>query len=354
VGKGPPDSGGIAAFVEMLLATDAARSRDARFLNVAHGESRQGGRLAAGNVRRTIADARALWRAAGDRDIVHIHSALAPFVTMVRAGVLALVARARGCRVVIHAHGGRVQLWLTGPVRRLLARLALAGADRIVAVSEGGRDALARALGPDRVVLVDNGVDPEVFRPGDGSFDPPRILYVGLLTPRKGVLDLFGACDLLRDRGIDHELWAVGGAPDEGPAAEAEVRAAAGPQVQLLGTRSHEEMPAMYRQADVFCLPSWWEAMPLSVLEAMASGLPVVATTVGDVARIVDDGVTALLVPPRNPERLADALAALLCDPARRRSMGEAGRRRVTSSFTVTATGKAMDVIYSALEARPR
>ena len=89
----------------------------------------------------------------------------------------------------------------------------------------------------------------------------------------------------------------------------------------LLGTRPPEEMPAVYAAADVFCLPSWWEAMPLSVLEAMAAGLPVVATDVGDVGRDrVDDGETGFVVPPRRPEQLAACAAqTLLEDPALRR-----------------------------------
>ncbi len=112
-------------------------------------------------------------------------------------------------------------------------------------------------------------------------------------------------------------------------------------------------MPAAYAEADVFCLPSWWEAMPLSVLEAMASGLPVVATEVGDVPRLVEDGRTGFVVPSRDPQSLANALAKLLSDPALARSMGAAGRARADERFSSTVTVRNVAQLYSELRPGP-
>jgi len=89
--------------------------------------------------------------------------------------------------------------------------------------------------------------------------------------------------------------------------------------------------------------------MPLSVLEAMASGLPVVASDVGDVARVVLDGVTGLVVPPQEPHLLASALSSLLGDPVRRQSMGAAGRGRVVSDFSASSVLAAVSEIYDQL-----
>jgi len=349
VGKGAPDRGGIPTFLDTLLGSRLARDHDVRFLNVAHSDIPEGGRASLNNVRRTVRDAVAVWRQAKGCDIVHIHSALAPAVTVVRAAVLALAGRARGCSVVVHAHGGNIQFWLTTPLRRLLLRVAMLPANRVVAVWTAGEDSLRQVLPGDRVMLIDNGV-PVDGRPGqEGDHEPPRILYVGLLTPRKGVLDLLAASRLLRDRGVPHEMWLLGGTPDEGPAAEAEVRAGLDGSARLLGTRAPEEMPAEFAAADVFCLPSWWEAMPLSVLEAMAAGLPVVATDVGDVARAVADGVTGSVVPVQNPEKLADALEPLLRDPELRRRQGAAGRARVVEMFSAEVTARQVSALYDEL-----
>jgi glycosyltransferase involved in cell wall biosynthesis len=218
-----------------------------------------------------------------------------------------------------------------------------------VAVWTAGRDKLCTVLPEERVELIDNGVPVEAYARTPTGHDVPRVLYVGLLTPRKGVVDLLTAARLLRDREIPHELWLLGGTPDEGPTAEAEVRAALDGTARLLGTRPPEEMPAAFAEADVFCLPSWWEAMPLSILEAMAAGLPVVATDVGDVARAVEHGVTGLVVPAHDPEGLAEALATLLADPDLRRRMGAAGRERATTRFSSGVTARQVSALYAGL-----
>jgi glycosyltransferase involved in cell wall biosynthesis len=349
VGKGAPDRGGIPTFLETLLGSRLAQDHDVRFLNVAHAGTPEGGHVTLGNLRRTFRDALAVWRQARGCDIVHIHSALAPTVTVLRAALLAVGGRARGCAVVVHAHGGNIQSWLTTPLRRLLLRLAMLPAHRVVAVWTAGEQALRRVLPEGRVLLIDNGVPVEGRPQQEGDHEPPRILYVGLLTPRKGVLDLLAASRLLRERGVDHETWLLGGTPDEGPAAEAEVRAGLDGSARLLGTRAPGEMPAEFAAADLFCLPSWWEAMPLSVLEAMAAGLPVVATDVGDVGRAVADGVTGHVVPVRDPEKLADALEPLLADQELRRRMGKAGRERVVEMFSSEVTAAAVSDLYDQL-----
>jgi glycosyltransferase involved in cell wall biosynthesis len=195
------------------------------------------------------------------------------------------------------------------------------------------------------VYLVENGVDVARFTmAGDGAaskMGPLRILYVGILTARKGVLDLLIASDRLDARGLVHEVVLVGGSPDEGAASAEEVVVAAGAReerVRMSGPKSLAEMPVVYRDADVFCLPSWWEAMPLSLLEAMAAGLPVVVTDVGDVNRIVDHGVNGLVVPPRDPDALVTALADLLGDAGRRRRLGREGRNAVAARWNAERT----------------
>ncbi|MBN9110147.1 MAG: glycosyltransferase family 4 protein [Pseudonocardia sp.] len=354
VGKSYPDRGGIPTFLEMLRGGALAERHDVRLLNVAHDGVRQGGKFTTGNIGRTVRDALDVRKHGRRADVVHIHSALAPAVTVVRAGLLALAGRSRGCTVVVHAHGGNIQTWLTTPLRRAIMRLAMAPAHSVVAVWTAGENALREVLPAGKVTLIDNGVPLDrVPEPGPPN-DPPRILYVGLLTPRKGVLDLVEASRILRERGADHELHLLGGAPDEGPEAEAAVRDNLPPWVTLLGTRDPADMPAEYAAADIFSLPSWWEAMPLSILEAMAGGLPVVGTDVGDIGRAIDDGVTGRVVPVQDPEKLADALEPLVRDVAVRREMGAAGRRRVEEHFAADVTARNLDRLYQDLDHRKR
>lgn len=354
VGKGAPDRGGIPSFLEVLRLGPVAKEHDVTFLNVAHASTPQGGEPSLANIGRTLRDAWRVWRSAAGHDIVHIHSALAPMVTVLRAGLLALAGRARGAVVIVHAHGGNIETWLTSRRNRVVMRLAMLPARRVVAVWTAGHRALTLALGSHRVALIDNGVEAERYAAPARRHEPPRVLYVGLLTPRKGVLDLIGASQTVTAEGMAHELWLLGGTPDEGPEAAEPVLAAARGHAELLGTRDPDQMPAVYAAADAFCLPSWWEAMPLSVLEAMAAGLPVVATDVGDVSRLVQDGVTGFVVAKQSPDELAAALRTLLADPDLMRSMGLAGRERVEQHFSSRNTARAVcDVYAEALEAKP-
>jgi glycosyltransferase involved in cell wall biosynthesis len=346
VGKGAPDRGGIPTFLQTLRTSELAQRHDITFLNVAHSGTPEGGKISTGNIRRTLHDAWRIFRLGRSHDIVHIHSALAPAVTVARGGILTLAGRLSGCAVIMHAHGGNIETWLTTPSRRRLMRWAMAPARRVVAVWSAGERALVDTLGPERVRLIDNGVpEPNLPRAVE-SFDPPRLLYVGLLTPRKGVVDLITASRMLQDEGVRHELRLLGGVPDEGPEAAEPVHAAAEGHATLLGTRKPEEMPQAYVDADVFCLPSWWEAMPLSILEAMEGGLPVVASDVGDVSRVVQDGITGYVVPSKSPEKLAEALRPLLMDDDLRRQMGAASKARVAAHFSASVTARAVDDLY--------
>ena len=350
VGKGPPDRGGISAFIGALLDGPLAARHELRFCNLTRDAKREAGRFTTANVARTLTDARAVWREAAGADVVHIHTALVPAVTLMRAGSLAAAARARGVPVVLHAHSGWVERWITTSAKRAYARAMLAGVNHVVTMSNPSADAIAAAIGRSKVTVLDNWVDLEAFAPAPPTDRVTRVLFAGLLTPRKGLGDLLRACAALATGGVEHELLIAGGTPDEGASAEDGVRGIACPTARYLGPLPHEDMAALYRDADVFCLPSWFEAMPLSILEAMASGLPVVATTVGDIPRLVDDGVTGILVPPNDPAALAQALRELVADPERRRQMGKAGRRRAEELFDGSATLRALDELYTQFE----
>ena len=351
VGKGPPDRGGIPTFMRMLVESGLTSQHQVRFLNLARTEEPQGGRLTWHNVTRLLADAVAVWRGATGCDVVHLHSALAPSVTALRAAVLGAVARARGCRVLVHAHGGLVLAWMDRPSRRWLLRLALSPAHRVLAVSAALERALATAAGRSRIGLLRNGVDTGTYHPEPAENVVPSVLYVGLLTPRKGLLDLFSASRILERRGVKHELVLVGGTPNEGGHAESKVRGAAPGTAHLLGEKDSSELPSLYRHADIFCLPSWWEAMPLSLLEAMASGLPAVVSDVGEIPNMVAPE-TGVLVPPRQPEQLADALEALITDSELRSRMGAAARRRAVEHFALTTMVAELSMVYDELAAQ--
>jgi glycosyltransferase involved in cell wall biosynthesis len=203
-------------------------------------------------------------------------------------------------------------------------------------------DSIAEVVSHRDARTIYNGVDTALFNPeGRDDHAIPVVIFAGLLTRRKGVVDLIDASADLRARGIEHRLVLAGGRPDEGDDEETLVRDSAMGDEEFLGAVPHESMPALFRDADIFCLPSWWEAMPLSILEAMSAGLPVVATTVGQVPNIVGPDV-GRLVEPKQPHALAEALAELLVDGELRRELGATGRQRVLERHSVSSTVEAI------------
>src|SRR5207245_9509267 len=151
VGKGQPDRGGIAAFLVDLQKGDLQLRHELRFLNLYREGDRAGGRLTTANVRRTVRAAGRVFRAARAAELVHIHSALVPLMTLARVGWLTLAARLAGARVLVHVHSGMVEPWLARRSHRILARMALAAAERVVTVSSGTDVALEPARDGDRV-----------------------------------------------------------------------------------------------------------------------------------------------------------------------------------------------------------
>lgn len=175
------------------------------------------------------------------------------------------------------------------------------------------------------------GVDTVRFRPASTRVDrdvaaPLRVLTVGRLVPVKGMPLLVDAVAALVHRGFPVALTVVGAGPLLEPLRE-DVRARGlDDVVRLLGPVSQDELPALYREADVFCLPSFNEGIPVVLMEAMATGLPVVTTAITGIPELVVHHRTGLLVTPGRADLLAAALAELARDPALSRRLGEQAR----------------------------
>jgi len=198
---------------------------------------------------------------------------------------------------------------------------------------------------PDRLTLVPCGVDAGTFRPVDkdetrrelGLSDRPTVMYVGRLVPRKGVDTLVEAFALLPGR-LDARLVIVGGEPGGSPEADRLSTLArelgVAKRVAFAGSRPQGELYRYYGAADAAVTVPHYEPFGMTPLEAMACATPVVGACVGGIKTSVADGETGYLVPPRDPEALAGRLSLLLSDPALRRRMGHAARRRIEDHYT--------------------
>lgn len=229
------------------------------------------------------------------------------------------VARRLGLPCVVKVHGSDLNVMANSTLRRRQISWALRRADGVVAVSRALADkAVALGAQPASTQVIYNGVDGALFALGSRAearqrlglpAGVPFVLYVGNLKASKGCLELIDAFPAVLRSQPQAQLGYVGSGPCR---AELQQRAAAhacSGSVHLPGTVPHRQLGDWFRAADVLCLPSYNEGVPNVVLEAMASGTPVVATRVGGIPEVVPD-YAGVLVPPRDVAALADALIA--------------------------------------------
>jgi phosphatidyl-myo-inositol alpha-mannosyltransferase len=262
--------------------------------------------------------------AAAELDIVHIHCPLAPMLP------LAALRAAEGRPVVGMFHAtARANLGyqLFQPLlRREFARITLP-----VAVSEPARRFVSRYF-PAAYHLLPNGVDLERFSPSAAPALPsdgrPAILALGRLDPRKGVEHLIDALPRVA-RALGSVRLIVAGDGPRRARLERRARTTAPGMVEFLGAVPRERTPGLYAAADCLCAPAVRnESFGIVLLEAMASGRPVVASDLSGYGLVVRHGETGWLVPPADPRALAEALVRVLGDAAAARAMGAAGHER--------------------------
>jgi len=292
-------------------------------------------------------------------DIVHSHfwmSGLAAVPATREAGV-PLIHTFHALGVVKRRHQGTND---TSPADRLrLERALCRDVTHVIATcTDEVRELSGMRLPPHRVSVVPCGVDVAAFSP-DGPVAVrrgPRLLIAGRLVERKGVDDAIRALALVPDA----ELVVAGGPVAEDLDVDPEVarlrrvaaRCGVEERVLFLGRVSRAAMPALLRSADLVLAVPWYEPFGIVPLEAMACARPVVACAVGGLADTVLDGRTGLLVPPRDPGRLAEALNRLLADPALRRAFGDAGLARARARYSWDHVAARTEAVYERVDSR--
>jgi phosphatidyl-myo-inositol alpha-mannosyltransferase len=279
-------------------------------------------------------------------DVAHYHEPLLPTLPM-------LVLRAhRGANVgTFHSSSERSPAY--DFARPLLAR-SFRRLHACIAVSEPARD-FANRYFPGDYTIVPNGVDTTRFHPGLEPLSALRspgkstILFVGRLDRRKGLPTLLEAFARLRGERADMRLVIVGDGPLRSTC-ERYVARRALPDVDLLGFVDVPTLPRCYASADIFCAPATGqESFGIVLLEAMASGVPVVASAIAGYSRVVQHGRHGLLVPPKDATGWAHAIAALIDDSATRRQMGCAGVQAAARYDWDAVAVEVLDVYEQAL-----
>lgn len=260
------------------------------------------------------------------RGVVHVHNHLgcsSGTVTM-------LAAELAGLPFSLTLHGPEV----FEDAARWRLDVKIARARATICISEDGRaKALRHAAAADRarVAMIPCGVTLKAYASAarGASTDARGLLFVGRLVPRKGAAVLIESLALLRAAGRDVVLDIAGDGPERDRLAALAAERGLGGAVRFLGPLDEADVARALGEADILVVPSLSEGLPAVIMEAMASGLPVVASAIDAIPELVRDGQTGRLVPPGDPVRLAAAIADFLDSPELARRMGDAGQRLV-------------------------
>ena len=364
IGPSPPPYGGVATFTQMVLSSQLCE----QFHLVPFDIARRSHRGEAWAKLRTVNIVQGLVhslhlavRMLSERpDVVHVP--ITSWWAFWKGVSFMVIARAFGARVVAHLHGAMFDQYYQGshPWVRRIIRQSLGIAEVVIVLSEHWSHFVEREIAPRAsVVIVPNGIDRhrvdciQASLPGDdGRYSRGKVSIAGRLEQRKGTDELAHAMMLVIQEVPAAHLDVVGQWTTQ------EDRAAFTDTCRRLGIASHvaisgavpnEEVLRCLARASVFALPSHCENLPIAVIEAMASGLPVVATPVGGIPEMVEDGVTGFLVPVNDHQALAERLVQLLQSPELCRSMGCAGRARFEERYSADVVIQRLAEIYATL-----
>lgn len=286
------------------------------------------------------------------RQLIHEHQIQVIHTNSTNTALAARLARgSMPLPVIASAHGA----WTSWRKPVVAGILALSARRTVGCSLTMTRDLLRHGLPAQRALTIHNGIPVRPDGREDATRgacraelgipdDAPLVLCVGRLAEVKGFGYLLSAMPELLARQPETRLCIAGDGPLQDDLAAQIERLGLGERVRLLGRRSDVER--LLSAADVFCQPSLYEAFPLAVIEAMAMGLPVVSTRVGGIPELVLHEETGYLVPSRSPEALSEKLAALIAEPERRQRMGQAGRARALSQFTLAQMTTSFENLY--------
>jgi colanic acid/amylovoran biosynthesis glycosyltransferase len=281
-----------------------------------------------------VAEAVLVWDWCRKNDVRHVHAHFANVGSDVAMLTARLGGTDRGWSWSFTMHGA-TEFFDIG-AHRLAAKTK--DARFVACISDFCRSQLMKMVPREHwgsLEIVHCGVDPDVYRHVVRRRDPGTpmsMLCVGRLVSDKGQALLIEAIPLLAERGIPTTLTLVGDGPDRKALERVARDLGVAELVTFAGAVGQDDIMRYYVEADVFCLPSFAEGVPVVLMEAMATGLPVVSTLIAGIGELVEQGVSGWLARPGRAELLVEALS-LLADPDVRNMMGEQGRQRVVASY---------------------
>ncbi|MYM41659.1 glycosyltransferase family 4 protein [Duganella qianjiadongensis] len=342
IGPSPSAKGGIATVIGTLLRVGYERDGHCRFIQT---------HISAGLVRKAWVALWALLRvtclmATGQVALLHAH--VASEASFWRKAIFIRVAQFFGCPVIFHLHSGEFRVFLEqrmSPGQRKFAVALMRRVDYALVLSDDAAQLLS-GIGVRNIELLPNPI--EINRVSPARQTSSEILFLGRLDNKKGVYDLLRAFKYVRDQ-VPEARLILGG---EGEVAQVrELATALGilNAVELPGWVNEAQRSVLLARAAVFVLPSHFEQMPMTVLEAMVAGVPVVATRVGGVPCMLENGACGKLVDVADLDALASAITGLLVDRPAAQAMAERAHQRVLKEYEAGVVLSRLQERYAAL-----
>jgi glycosyltransferase involved in cell wall biosynthesis len=289
------------------------------------------------------------------REVSALHAHVASRSSFLRKSVFIMSSFVAGKPVIFHLHGGEFMQYYAqecGPLRKWLIRFILDHCAVVVVLSRAWQVILARITKSRNVVCIPN---PVLFQTPNKLRSPREsrtLLFLGRVKKEKGLYDLFEAVAKLSIQFPDLRIFAGGDGNIKELSEHAGQLRIQG-RVTFFGWVEGDQKQDLLARATIFVLPSYNEALPVAILEAMAVGLPIISTTVGGIPDAVENGVEGLLIAPGNVDALVTAIAKLLLDPELRQQMGEAAVRKVRGQFSSDRIIRRIETLYTNLGAMP-
>jgi phosphatidylinositol alpha-mannosyltransferase len=276
-------------------------------------------------------------------DVVHVHEPFVPGPSM-----FSVLASRAPVVATFHAYADRSRLFdaAVPALRRVWNRLAAR-----LAVSEAAAVFVASRMAEGGLRIVPNGIDVGLFQDAEPAPLPEgrRILFVNRLDPRKGFRVMVDAFAMLAAERADVLLVVAGDGAERGALRELSIEARS--RVVRLGTVPHDELPPYHAASEVFCSPATGrESFGIVLVEAMAAGLPVVASDIPGYREVVRDGREGILVPPKEPDAVAEAIGRILDSPQDAERFGAAGRERA-ADFSWDSVAREIEQVYAEVAA---
>jgi L-malate glycosyltransferase len=289
-------------------------------------------------------------------DLVHLHNANVPFVDTSLPKVVTVHGTMKGyfpCLKILDLPSLIFRVFEL--IFISIDRKLIKNADRVIAISKGCANELKYFYGIENSIIVNNAIDSKFFCPlGSKDNKNVYILYAGRLSSEKGLIDLVKSAVYVCEKYPDIKFVIAGKGPLDSRLRKLVTNLHLEHNFSFKGNVNHDILLKFYQNATLYVLPSYREGLPTTLLEAMSCGLPVVATAIAGISDVIVDHNMGILIPPNNPEELANAILSLLGDEKLREEIGSNARKHVQKYYDWDIITSEIEKVYQSLFSREK